>query len=91
MKFLQKSGLMDNRVICIECATKTSSLQTIETLIKEVKLKKNSSPAQPAQPVQPARRKHPKFAGFNDIVQVQFLPGSGRFMVADRDIQVQIS
>lgn len=91
MKFLQKSGLMDNRVICIECATKTSSLQTIESLIKEVKLKKNSSPAQPPQPVQPARRKHPKFAGFNDIVQVQFLPGSGRFMVADRDIQVQIS
>ncbi|XP_023326763.1 SET and MYND domain-containing protein 4 isoform X2 [Eurytemora carolleeae] len=71
-----------------ECATKTSSLQTIESLIKEVKLKKNSSPAQPPQPVQPARRKHPKFAGFNDIVQVQFLPGSGRFMVADRDIQV---
>ena len=91
MKFLPKSGLMDNRVICIECATKTSSLQTIESLIKEVKLKKNSSPAQPPQPVQPARRKHPKFAGFNDIVQVQFLPGSGRFMVADRDIQVQIS
>ena len=85
MKFLPKSELMDNRVICIECATKTSSLQTIETLIKEAKLKKNSSPAHPAQP---ERRKHPKFAGFNDMVQVQFLSGSGRFMVADRDIQV---
>ena len=75
----------------IEVGTIASALKTTEDFIKEIKPESLLSPAvAPAAHPRAVRKKHPRFEGFTDVVQVQYSSSSGRFMVADQDIQVRM-